>query len=91
MSARFVLRPGVLVTAGCIFVGGWFPTLGGQLPPKESRTPNQRAKFTERDRLLTEVKKLQAAGKLPEAIAAAEKSLAIERDVFGPVHPNVAD
>jgi hypothetical protein len=37
------------------------------------------------------VKKLQAAGKLMEAIAAAEKMLAIERDVFGPADSRVAE
>jgi hypothetical protein len=48
-------------------------------------------KLKERDSLFAEVKKLQAAGKLMEAIAAAEKMLVIEREVFGPVHSEVAD
>jgi tetratricopeptide (TPR) repeat protein len=54
---------------------------------EEPKTPmpaeERQARLKERDRLSDEVKKLKAEGKLDEAQAAAEKMLAIEREVFG--------
>jgi hypothetical protein len=50
-----------------------------------------KAALQERDRLQAQIKKLQAAGKLTEAIAAAEAMLKIERKVLPADHPDLAD
>jgi tetratricopeptide (TPR) repeat protein len=55
-----------------------------------SLSKEQKERLQERNRLWTEVKKLRADGKLAEAVAAAEKVLAIEREVFGKVPADVA-
>src|SRR5579875_2500433 len=53
-------------------------------PPAKKMSPEERqAKVKERDRLWAETQKLRAENKLPEAVAAAEKMLAIERNLFG--------
>jgi len=56
----------------------------------EPPTAEQQARLKERDKLLQDVDSLRRAGKLDEAIAAAQQVLAIERQVFGPVHEKVA-
>ena len=57
-------------------------------PPK--LTLDQQVKIKTRDRLEKEAGKFQSEGKLAEARAAVGKSLAIERDVFGDAHTDVA-
>jgi tetratricopeptide (TPR) repeat protein len=59
-------------------------------PPEKPRTPEQRERLRERDRLAAEVPKLLQAGKEAEAVAAWQTKLAIEREVFGTAHPEVA-
>jgi CHAT domain-containing protein len=59
--------------------------------PTPPLTPAQQQQLKERDRWAAETKKLRQQGKLAEAIAACEKMLAIERDVLGNVHANVAN
>jgi hypothetical protein len=52
--------------------------------PAQSLSPSERQqRLQERDRLEAEARKLRADGKLTEAIAVAEKMLAIERQLFG--------
>ena len=53
-------------------------------------TPQQQEKLKERDRLLKEGLALRDTGKFAEAIKVMEQSLAIDREVLGNVHPNVA-
>jgi hypothetical protein len=53
-------------------------------------TKEQQEKLQERDRFQKGAEKLRAEGKLAEAMVAAEKMLAIERDVLGSTHPDVA-
>src|SRR5262245_43152050 len=53
-------------------------------------TPEQRGRLKERARLWAEGQKLRGEGKLAEAIAALGKVLAIEQEVFGNVHHEVA-
>jgi tetratricopeptide (TPR) repeat protein len=53
-------------------------------------TAEQREKLKERDRFGAQTTALRKEGKLVEAIAAAEKMLALERQVFGDVHEEVA-
>jgi CHAT domain-containing protein len=53
-------------------------------PPTPPLTAAQRERLKERDRLAKETRQLQAAGKLDQAIKAAEAMLKIERDVLGP-------
>jgi tetratricopeptide (TPR) repeat protein len=60
---------------------------GGRAAEPPSLSPSERQqRLRERDRLWAEAPKLQAAGKLAEAIAATEKVLAIEHGVFGAGH-----
>ncbi len=47
-------------------------------------------RLAERDRIATQVRSLQAEGKLPEAIAAARAMLAIECEVLRDDHEEVA-
>src|SRR5690349_21445598 len=55
-----------------------------EAPPVQTLTPSERRqRLRERDQLEAEAKKLRAANKLAEAIAAGEKMLAIERQLFG--------
>ncbi len=74
------LAAGVLIAA---------PGLGQQ-PAAAKLTPAQQARLRERDRLQAEVQAQQRAGKLDEAIAAARKVLALEQEVYGPAHEDVA-
>jgi CHAT domain-containing protein/Tfp pilus assembly protein PilF len=55
------------------------------------RTAAQRERLKDRDRLAAEVSTLRAAGKLAEAVAACAKKLAIEREVLGDAHDEVAE
>jgi CHAT domain-containing protein/tetratricopeptide (TPR) repeat protein len=72
---------------------GWLVAgVAGAQPPEPKPGPltkEQQEKLKERDRYDNEARKLHKEGKLPEAIAAAEKMLAIERQVFGNVHADV--
>jgi CHAT domain-containing protein len=61
----------------------------GAIPPAKPLTAVQQAQLKERDRYAAEAQKLRQAGQLGEAITAAEKRLAIERDVFGDGHEDV--
>ena len=57
---------------------------GADDPPRApALTDAQKARLVERDRLGEQAQKLQAEGKLAEAIAAAGAMLAIEREVLG--------
>ncbi len=59
--------------------------IAAALPPQQ-----RKLRLAERDRLMGEVKTLRDAGKLDEAVAAVEKALAIDREVLGNLHDNVA-
>jgi tetratricopeptide (TPR) repeat protein len=91
MNTRSPIRAVVFLAAACLLLVPCPAPPRAETPPSKPLTAEQRAKLKERDRLEAEVKKLYAAGKLAEAIAAVEKGLAIEREVFGPVHQDVAD
>jgi hypothetical protein len=52
-------------------------------------TAAQQQRLKERDRYAAETAKLRGEGKLAEAVAAAEKMLAIEREVLGELHEDV--
>jgi hypothetical protein len=62
---------------------------GIDVPARKPLTAAQQARLRERDRHRAEAQKLRAACKLAEAVAAAEKTLAIEKEVFGERHPGV--
>src|SRR5262249_19134767 len=64
--------------------------LGAAEPMAPPLTPQQRARLQERDGYQEESVRLGLAGKLKEAIDSAEKMVAIEREVFGDVHEEVA-
>jgi len=55
-----------------------------------SLSPEQKERLKERDRHQAEVQKAERDGKLAEAIAAAEKMLAVERQVLGEAHEDTA-
>jgi CHAT domain-containing protein/tetratricopeptide (TPR) repeat protein len=83
-----VIRFLVLCLAGWLAAGA-----AGAEPPEPKPAPltkEQQDKLKERDRYEKEANQLRSEGKLPEAIAAAAKMLALERQVFGRVHPDVA-
>jgi CHAT domain-containing protein/Tfp pilus assembly protein PilF len=66
----------------------------GAEPPQPKAAPltkEQQEKLKERNQLSKEAVKLRTQGKLTEAVAAGEKMLALERQVFGDVHSDVAD
>jgi CHAT domain-containing protein/Tfp pilus assembly protein PilF len=77
----------VLCLAGWLMAGA----AGAEPPePKPAQlTKEQQEKLKERDRFSTEARKLRSEGKLTEAVAAAEKMLAIERQLLGDVHREV--
>ena len=60
------------------------PTLG------QAAGGERQERLQERDRLWAEARRLRAQGQLDEAITAAEKMLAIEREALGAEHPEVA-
>jgi tetratricopeptide (TPR) repeat protein len=68
----------------------WVATACGiDVPGPKPLTAAQQERLKERDRYGAEARSLRAAGKLAEAVAAAEKKLAIEREVFGERHADV--
>jgi tetratricopeptide (TPR) repeat protein/CHAT domain-containing protein len=72
---------------------GWLAAMVGAQPQEPKPAPltkEQQDKLNERDRLVKEAQELWAEGKQTEAVAAVEKLLAIEREVFGNFHPEVA-
>jgi hypothetical protein len=75
-------------------LAGWLVAgAAGAEPPEPKPAPltrEQEDKLKERDRYEKEAQKLRADGKLSEAIVAATKMLALERQVFGDVHAEVA-
>jgi CHAT domain-containing protein len=66
------------------------PGSGAQDEPVSASAMHQ-AKLQERDRLGVQARSLRAGGKLAEAAAAVEKMVAIEREVLGKMHGQVAD
>jgi CHAT domain-containing protein/Tfp pilus assembly protein PilF len=64
---------------------------GIDVPRPRPLTASQQARLKERNRYHAEARKLRAAGKLAEAVAAAEKMLDIEREVFGERHADVIE
>jgi CHAT domain-containing protein len=71
----------IAVVIGAYYHAGAFNRALGQ-----EQSPEVKAALRERDRLADQTRKLRAAGKLAEAITAAEAMLAIERNVFPPDH-----
>jgi tetratricopeptide (TPR) repeat protein len=65
------------------------PFLCGETP--KELTTQQQEQLKERNRLLSEAQLLRREGKLIEAIAAAEKMRAIERQVYGDIHAVVVE
>jgi tetratricopeptide (TPR) repeat protein len=63
---------------------------GADEPRVPPLTAAQQQRLKERDQYAAETAKLRKEGKLAEAIAVCEKMLAIEREVFGNVHKDVA-
>jgi CHAT domain-containing protein/Tfp pilus assembly protein PilF len=53
-------------------------------------TPEQAAKLKQRDALSVRAQRLRGEGKLPEAIEVANQIMAIERDLFGAEHAEIA-
>jgi CHAT domain-containing protein/tetratricopeptide (TPR) repeat protein len=82
------MRPLILLYLAGSLVAGSAP---GQPPaPKPMPlTKEQQERLRERDRLRKEADQLWVTGKRAEAIAIGAKGLAIEREVFGNLHPDV--
>jgi CHAT domain-containing protein/Flp pilus assembly protein TadD len=87
---EFDVRALSAVLAACGIL--WSATLG-QPPAGADTAPvvtaAQKEKLRERDRLDQESRALAKAGRLGEAVAAAERCLALERAVLGAAHPDV--
>jgi tetratricopeptide (TPR) repeat protein len=81
---------GWLLVAPAVWLGVAFPCRAEQ-PVAKPLTAKQHARLKERDRLAAEAEKLRQEGRLPEMVAAWNKKLAIEREVYGNVHAVVAD
>jgi CHAT domain-containing protein/tetratricopeptide (TPR) repeat protein len=75
--------------ARCLVV---FAALAVALPAcaDEPDVSRRKERIAERDRLWREAEKLRAEGKLKEAAARGEKMVAIDREVFGNAHREVA-
>ena len=58
-------------------------------PPVKALTPEQKERLQERDRLRAQADRDRAMGKLDDALAAAVKALALDREVQGSEHPDV--
>jgi CHAT domain-containing protein/Tfp pilus assembly protein PilF len=75
-------------------LAGWLVSGAAGAEAPESKpaplTKEQQEKLRERDRFSKEAVKLRTQGKLTEALAATAKVLAIEREVLGNVHQQVA-
>ncbi|HEV3257270.1 MAG TPA: tetratricopeptide repeat protein [Gemmataceae bacterium] len=67
-----------------------FHVLADPAKPAPPTQEQRQQRLRERDRLWAESHQLRAAGKLPEAVAAARNMLAIEREVLGMAHEEVA-
>jgi tetratricopeptide (TPR) repeat protein len=75
------------LASACLAVTWGVPA--AEPPAAKPLTAAQQARLKERDRYGDQTDKLRRAGKLVEAIAAAQKMLAIEREVFGDLHEDV--
>jgi tetratricopeptide (TPR) repeat protein/CHAT domain-containing protein len=83
--------------AAMLVIGSWTATPAAPAEDSAPATPlkplgpkERNAQLAERDRLDQASKQLRSAGKVPEAIAAATKMLALERQLFGNAHDDVA-
>src|SRR4051812_5786623 len=77
-----------------LWLAGFLVTAAGakqSVPQTAPLTKEQQDRLKERDQFEKDVTKLRAEGKLTEAIAAAEHVLAIQREVYGDLHAEVAD
>src|SRR5262245_10618952 len=92
--SRYLLRRLGLVLCGLLLGAGLTLPVAGPAPAGDSKpkplTDAQKEKLKERDRLMAEADKLGNAGKFTEMVAVVEKLLAIEREIFGEVHEEVA-
>jgi tetratricopeptide (TPR) repeat protein len=76
----------LLVFLTCTAV--WSLARAADSPPL---TAKQKEQLKERDRLIAEMRKRNDEGRVAAAIETRKKALAIERQVFGDVHPDVAN
>jgi CHAT domain-containing protein/Tfp pilus assembly protein PilF len=76
---------GIVVLSGSSLLLGVRGPVSGQEISQQAKEA-----LEQRDRLRTETQKLRGQGKVPEAIAAAEAMLAIERKVLTADHPDLA-
>lgn len=83
-------RLGALVVALLLCRVGLAQTGGAGLPTPPQPAGAREQRIKERDIYDAQTARFRAEGKRTEAIAAAEKMLAIEREVFGDVHADVA-
>jgi CHAT domain-containing protein/Tfp pilus assembly protein PilF len=81
--------PSEFLLALIVIIGGG-PAAADEQPAAPPLTAAQQQRLKERDRYTEEIKKLRAQGKPAEAMAACEQKLAIEREVLGDVHEDVA-
>src|SRR5262245_63632264 len=75
-----------------VWAAGWGLPAGQPAEPAKAKplTARQKARLEERDRLAAEAQRLGQQGKLAELVTSWEKKIAIEREVLGKVHAEVA-
>ena len=93
MFLHLIIQPclGVLL-GGALLAGPAQPGATAGQPGEKPKplTAEQQARLKEGNHLAAEAKKLYQMGKLAEAVAAWQKKLAIDREVYGDVHEQVA-
>ncbi len=87
MLRPFARRRTALKRFFVLCLAGWLAAGAARAQQPETATPplprQLQEKLKERDRFWKEAKQLKMEGKLTEAVAPAEKMLAIDREVFG--------
>lgn len=85
-------RPYTLKFLACLVLAGAAQCPGAiaLAQPQPAFTAKQKELLKERGRLEVAARKFQAAGKLADALATAEKVLAVERQVYGDSHVEIA-
>src|SRR5262245_1284295 len=89
--AHVCQRSNFFVGRSMLAAAFWVAAAGGAIAQQSNAAAEaKQLRLKERDQLDAESQKQRAKGDFDKAIATAEKMLAIEREVFGPVHEDVA-
>ncbi len=87
---RFV-RPALLAALLTLFSPPGGPAADSKPSPAATGTPARQAQLTERDKYAADAKRMEKETRYPQAIAAAQRALEIEKKVFGENSKEVAE